>query len=160
MKSKIFKTFSCTLAIFSLSCSSRATIKTTQGSYEADLVGSDTNFVYIKSGAGVNSVSKATLIDITHPGKALMFSGLLLMTLGTSVVIESYSGSCGHPCWRALSATLGIGFLGIPGIVFAFQGYRQYSDSKSALVSPWPQEPMGFKPKFEFSPYLSYSYRF
>ena len=53
MKSKILKAFGCTLAIFSLFCNSRATVKTTQGSYEADLVGSDANFVYIKSGAEV-----------------------------------------------------------------------------------------------------------
>ena len=160
MKSKILKAFGCTLAIFSLFCNSRATVKTTQGSYEADLVGSDANFVYIKSGAEVNSVNKSSILDISHPGKGLIFSGLVLMTLGTGVVIESYSGTCGHPCWRALSAALGIGFLGIPGIIFTFQGYRQYSDSKSALISPWPQEAIGFKPRFELSPYLSYSYRF
>lgn len=160
MKSKIFKTLVRTLMIGALCCSSRATIKTTQGTYEAKLIGADAKFVYLNPGDGVKSVNKASIIDISHPGKTLMFSGILLMTLGVGIAAESYSGSCGHPCFRSLSAALGIGVFGIPGLIFTFQGYQQYSDSRSALLTPMPQEPLGFRTRFEMSPFLSYSYRY
>jgi hypothetical protein len=175
----------CSILILSVlnACSSNAKIvKSDNTNVSGKIMRSDAQNVYLEQFGREVTVKRTEILDVSHPGKPLMWIGGGSFVGGATVAIvgalvksnssTATASSSGYSVTASNSSTLdtlgtvyivGGSIVGVAGIVLFFTGYSKYSTSKDNLQadggmtfwSPAPGVYLGYQPMVQMPIFAS-----
>lgn len=127
------------LSVFLVHCSTAATITLhDKREINGTIAASSKEEIQLLTDDGTQAVPRATIKDISHPGKFHMLLGVSLFAAGIIAFVAIDQRECRDSCVQPATGLALPVVAGAAGMGIFFWGYSAWSDSRAALLPTPP----------------------